>query len=84
MARALRVIEQDAGLWFVYERNGVGELDHIGSIFDKGAKVAGEPNTGYQVVRWDNGPDPLVYAELPHFWSAVRKCREMARLSCNY
>lgn len=77
--RHIQVIEQDTGLWFVYEDN-----QHIGSIFDKGNKAAGLPNAGYQVVRWDNSPNPLVYARRKHFWAAVAKCRELARLSCNY
>lgn len=86
MARTIRTVEQDSGLWFVYEgkQDGQGKEDHIGSIFDKGNKVAGLPNDGYQVVCWDGSPNPLVYAECRHFWSAVAKCREPARLSCNY
>jgi hypothetical protein len=82
--RSIKTIEQDAGLWFVYQRKGDGTDDHIGSIFDKGNKVAGVPNDGYQIVRWDGGPDPLVYDETKHFWSAVKRCIELSRLSCNY
>jgi hypothetical protein len=82
--KSIQVIEQDSGLWFVYEAKRDGQSTHIGSIFDKGNKVAGLPNSGYQVVNWDGSPDPMIYAECCHFWSAVAKCRELARLSCNY
>ncbi len=82
--RRITTVEQDSGLWFVYERNGVGEPIHIGSVFDKGNKVAGIANGGYQVVNWDGSSAPEVYGERKSFWAAVKLARELARLSCNY
>lgn len=69
----MTILEMDAGLWEVRDKHGKS----IGFVYDRGAKVAGQRNTGYDALdAWVGGIRPgNVIGKATTAWGAAKLLR---------
>ncbi len=69
----MTILETDAGLWEVWDTHGKS----IGFVYDRGAKVAGQRNTGYDALdAWVGGISPgNTIGKATTVWGAAKLLR---------